>query len=227
MTVNDNAPPALALARKIGIAGLRGDRSQPVYWSTLLALAKQRTIVICWLGNQHAHFFFANTGVFDFYCKSRPDDPIIPGAQLVPEEMVRAHFRQTMDDLIALIGDLRAAGAARIVVLGSPATRGEASELRRHFADNPAFISEAKALGFDADTVPLTALSVNVKLWAVVQDVLRETAESHADLFIPSPAETCFDDGTLKIQYWLGDGCHGNYEYGCLALEKIAGAVAS
>jgi hypothetical protein len=226
MAWSDSASNTAAIIRKFGIAGLRGKRDS-AYWSALVALAKGRTIAVCWHGSQqYLDFVFANTGEFDFYCNSRPNDRLIEGAQLVPEEVIRAHLRPSLSDLVILLANLRAASAAQIILLGTPAVRGE-ENIRSTLMQEPGFAPAASSLGLDINTIPLTRLSVRVKLWAVIQDLLKEIAEAHADIFVPAPHESLLANGGLEMQYWSGDVTHANHEYGSLMLKSLAEVLAT
>jgi hypothetical protein len=143
------------------------------------------------------------------------------GAYLVPEALVREHFRPSLEPLAGLLTTLRKISDRRAVVIGTPPPRAEGDELRKRLASEIYFPEKAKALGTSIDAIPITPLSVRVKLWEVVQDLLQELARANDAVFIPVPAAALDVRRSLVPEYWDGDLTHANIAYGELMLSEI------
>ena len=193
--VRVETPDARAIAEDWNIAGLAGPCHKSEYWHAVQQLAPGRIIPIIWDGNQHnADFLFSPAGPFDFFLDGY-DLPIESGAQLVPLAILLEHFRPSMAGLAANLAALSKAGA-RPVVIGTPAPFGDDTFVHeritgfRSAAREVASYIRVKKLNMNASELPVTALPVRVKLWAVIQQLLVEVADQNGVPFIPSPPES-------------------------------------
>jgi hypothetical protein len=185
------------------------------YWETLRFAPANATIVLLWCGNEHhSAFLLSPIPLFDFIPRDAPDARINDRAILVPESLVRAKLATNMDDLGAVLRDIKAHSAARVVIAGTPPPKGDLVKVRQLMKSEWYFMELAKQHNFSLDAIELTPLPIQLKLWNVLQDLLRDTALSNACEFIAVP-NTVFDNaGYLKPEMWSKDATHANRIYG-------------
>lgn len=162
----------------------------------------------------------------DLLPRNYPDRSVLPGAQIVPEAMIRAQFQTWADELGAMLRDLGRAPGRRHIVVGTPPPLGDDDLVRRRLAREPAFGDGARALGFDLATIGIAAPSVRRKLWFVVQELMAETAAAHGALFAPSPEAAQDGDGLLRVEMSGGDVSHANERYGRLLIGQLVRQLA-
>lgn len=202
-------------------SGPRDDR----YWDDVVRLASRHHIGIVWGGNQHySEFLFAPTPRFDVALSTRPDLPVDDTAVLVPELAIRAWGTPSLAGLEALLPRVRAAGGPGAVVLGTPPPKNASERLRQELCAQPEFLALARNAGVDAFNVSLTSPLLLLKLWLVIQDMMRAIAQSFGVPFCPSPKAAATPDGFLREEFWA-DVTHANRAYGALMLRDVAGQL--
>lgn len=222
----ESADPAV-IGRAHGIAGLMGGHHIPVpeFRALLLELARTHDLALSWRGNQHNGDFLIMPGtVLDLLPRGYPDRSVLPGAQLVPESAIRAHFQPSMDELAGLLREISHPGR-RHIVLGSPPPLGDEALVRLRLGREPAFAERARSMGLDAATIGLAPPSVRRKLWFVIQRMMAETAAAHGALFVGHPAASEDAQGMLPATMSGGDITHANERYGRLMLDAMATAL--
>jgi hypothetical protein len=192
------------------------------YWRELVRIAHGRMIAVVWMGNQHADFIFAPEPLFDLVKSRNTDLPMIEGAVVVPEMLIREYFRPTLTSLHALLQELVDAGAGRIVVVGTPPPKNADHAFRRLLCREESFVNHAREFGIDLATVPLTPSLIQYKLWLVIQDLLEEAGNSIAMPFLAVPDVARDAAGFLREPYWGADATHANAAYGAVLLEHLA-----
>jgi hypothetical protein len=210
----DQTPEAAALARTFKMAGLVGNYHSPEYWDMMQLLAPGRTVAITYDGNQHvAQFLFSPS--FDFVLDD--NSPTEPSAQLVPLALVREHFRPSVADLETNLTALSKLPGVRPIVLGTPAPFGDDAFIGGRLGE----VAD-QANNMNSTTLPITPLSVRVKLWRVIQQLLTEVAEQCGVAFISSPEETRDSRGVLREEYVGNDLTHTNPNYGAVVVRALA-----
>ena len=215
---------------EIGVANVRGSKTCHVlfgpvprsedYWQEAIKSAKERLLFISWEGNEHnGRFFFEPTPQFDFISSRFPDLPV-DQSNLVPEEMVRAFFSYSIDTLRNLIRDAKAAGAVQVLIIGGPPPKRNELRMRKILIENveTSFIQFLSALEASPKDVKFTNPFVRLKLWAVLQDLREELAQSEGCHYVGPPLTTLDEYGFLKEEFWAYDLTHANFEYGDRAL---------
>lgn len=219
-------PRASGLAH--GLAGLMGVVPGVDMRGLLMAMAQQRDIALVWRGNQHnADFLLMPGAVLDLLPRNYPDRSVLPGAQIVPEAVVRAQFQRWADELDGMLRDLGRAPGRRHVVIGTPPVLGDDDLVRRRMSREPFFADQAKAVSVDLATIGIAPPSVRRKLWFVVQEMMAETAAAHGALFVPSPAAAQDASGLLRADMSGGDISHANERYGRLVIGELARQLAA
>ncbi|PZR89353.1 MAG: hypothetical protein DLM68_06190 [Hyphomicrobiales bacterium] len=202
--------------------GLVGPAQRPLqYYEELAKVAGGKTIAFCYHGGQHYSDFVFEREPFDFIPASRPGLPL-RGYPLVPESLIRAHFAAGMGLLEYLMKRLTVVPDSHIVVLGTPPSRRENESALHTIRGNRNFAELAKSAGLTNDDLRLLDDFVLLKLWFVIQDMMREIAEQHGAQFIEVPPQTQDEYGALLRQYWLPyDVTHANLQYGRVFLDHI------
>jgi hypothetical protein len=192
------------------------------YWDDLLGQAPGRDVILFWLGSQHlADFLFEADPVFDLILADRPDLPLEQGATLLPEGLVREYEKTFLGGLEKSIDRLKREPDCRVFVAATTPPKGDDDELRALMMAEPFFQDRAKRFGLDITNVRFTPRFVRLKLWLVIQQLMREMADKHGVYFIPPHPSTLDADGFLRREYWENDVGHANHAYGRLFFDFI------
>ncbi|WP_152531575.1 hypothetical protein [Mycobacterium sp. UM_CSW] len=190
------------------------------YWDAVVGLAKTFRVAVCWQGNQHAHFMFLEKP-FDFALASHPGLVMDEGVDLVPELQVREVFQPSMPPLEVLLTRMLDTGGPRPIVLGTPPPKADNEAIRRGMQVHAEFFAKlASDRGLHPDKAQLAPAYLRLKLWWLVQQMMRETAERHAVEFWPVSASAMTEEGYLRPEYWAEDATHANAAYGALMLDE-------
>ncbi|MGH6848733.1 MAG: hypothetical protein ACREC0_15260 [Methylocella sp.] len=202
--------------------GLVGPAVRPLqYYEVLAKVAGGKTVAFCYHGNQHYADFIFEREPFDFIPASRPDLPL-RGYPLVPESLIRAHFAAGMGLLEELMRQLTVVPDSHIVVLGTPPARRENESALYTIRGNLNFTKWVNSVGYTIDDLQILDDFVSLKLWFVIQDMMREIAEQNGAQFIEVPPQTQDEYGALLREYWQPcDWTHANIQYGRVFLDHI------
>lgn len=162
----------------------------------------------------------ANNISFDSAAKS-DESELQSDSFIVAEEVIRTHFDPSLAGLSGIINFLKESGAKKVILLGTPPPRGEASDMRPLFQKEVYFINRAKQLGIDINEIPITPLKVRIKLWRLLQIMLQEYSIKNNIDYISVPEGACNADGSLKRDLWNDDVTHANWKFGALYIKKI------
>lgn len=196
------------------------------YWQDVVRFSQGHTAAICWGGNQHNQWFlFAPKPLFDFNLASRPDLPVEPGAELVPEAMVRELFWPSVAILSAMLSEIARAEGSRIFVLGTPPPKRDEAVIKGYLQHEPLLVALAAEKGYSLADVAVTPAIVRLKLWRVVQDMMAEMAVANGGAFVEVPPEAQDDLGFLVPEFWAPDATHANPLYGRLMLDRLLDRV--
>jgi hypothetical protein len=205
------------------IYGLHSPWPRPQdYWPTLMRHAPGNSVVVLWEGNRHNEFFLIEQQPpFDFVPRQLQSLPVQQNAHIVPEALVRRKFQYYLGNLLAdLCSALKAHGARRVVVLGTPPPKRDLAGFRALLPAELPFLNHPA--GTTEEQLTLTSPLVRLKLWHVMQEVHREQAESVGAEFFPVPEITTDETGFLKPEFWWTDLTHANESYGRVMVECLA-----
>lgn len=195
------------------------------YWARLVDESIERTVAICWNGNQHlASLLIAPP--FDFSLRSRPDLPVA-AARVIPELAVRELLGQSLVALAQVLEGVARAGGRPPIIVGTPPPKGDAAWVRGKLSSEAHFVKLAEQAGVSLETIELSTPLVWLKSWLVIQELLRDIAAAFSLPFCGVPPAARTADGFLRPEYWSDDVTHANVEYGWLMRHEIEGLHAS
>jgi hypothetical protein len=207
-----------------GFMRIGGDPQNLGYWDAVVELAKTLRIAVCFSGNQHVSYFMFLDKPFDFALASHPGLVVDQGVDLVPELQVREVFQPSMSHLEMVLRRMLDAGGQRPIVLGTPPPKGDNEAIWRGMQVNAGiadvFAKIASNLGLDFEKAQLAPACLRLKLWFLLQQMMRETAERLAVEFWPVSASAMTEEGYLRPEYWGEDATHANAAYGALMLDE-------
>jgi hypothetical protein len=192
------------------------DRTQ-AYWDLVAASSNNRDVVLSWNGNQHVvHFLFEPVPYFDFIESSVPQGAALrEGAVILPRRLIKGFFQHTFDPLAALLVKIRANGPKSITLVGTPPPRGDLAIFEKMIRPAPFWRQVAANCGLDLDTAQLVQPVMLLKLWGVLQEMLKESAEQAGGRFVPVPDSLRDSSGFLPGMYGIDiDFTHANNAYG-------------
>jgi hypothetical protein len=195
------------------------------YWEFLAASAAGRIVALSWHGEESVLRFLIQGAVpFDFVYNNDSSLRVDEAACLVPEALVKAVYRTSMNELAALIGCLQESNAKAVVVISAPPPKRE-SAVRAGLRREPHFISLIESHGLTFDQVEVVPERLRLKLWRLLQDSIREIARSKMALYLPGPAGSVDQDGFLLDEYSAYDATHANDAYGALVIAELKRTV--
>ncbi|MCV7090829.1 hypothetical protein [Mycobacterium interjectum] len=204
-----------------GFMRIGGDPVNLGYWDAAVELAKTFPIALCFLGNQHVYHFMFLDKRFDFALASHPGLVVEQGVELVPELQVREVFQPSMAHLEMVVTRMLDTGGQRPIVLGTPPPKGDNEAIRRGMQVNAdVFAKMASDLCLDPEKAQLAPAYLRLKLWFLLQQMMRETAERLAVEFWPVSASAMTEEGYLRPEYWGEDATHANAAYGAFMLDE-------
>jgi hypothetical protein len=203
------------------LSGLRR-LGEPTYWDFVVEQARERTVAVFWNGNQHNVDFLIEPEPPIRLATAPATSSAEPG-MVVPEEMLRAHWQATNDELECQLQRLVPV-ARDVLVVGTPPPKTDdfVSEVLRtdvHFA------TAARDLGRDPRATPVTDGPTRLAMWNVVQDMLAERAAATGARFLPVPDTVKDDEGYLRPVLSTSDATHANTAYAYLVWQAIQTAV--
>lgn len=194
----------------------------PSYWDALVAHADDWDVLILWQGSQHlSEFLFNYDQPFDFMVATHPALPLVDGARLVPETLVREHQCRFLVELDSVLLRLAKRNAGRVFICETPPPKGDNFALRKLMLDEPYFQERAKAFSLDIAQIPLSPPIIRLKLWIVVYELIKELADKYGAGYISVPTSVKDELGFLRPEYWEHDVGHGNNLYGSELLREI------
>lgn len=214
------------IAGRDGVFGLHGPfpRTES-YWNALAQHARGNTVALVWQGNEHNYYFLIEQPPrFDFVPRSLPSVPLSEDAVIVPEALVRAKLQCFREHLHTLLTTLRQQPDSRITVIGTPPPKGDNEHLHRLLATEFPFIQHSAEA--TVEQVTLTAPTVRLKLWQVLQEIYKEQAEDDGAEFIPVPEAVVDKVGYLRPEFWADDATHANTAYGEVVLDYLVATLA-
>ena len=196
------------------------DRSQD-YWRLLIDECAGRDIFITYRGNEHvANFLFAGDPATDVY------DPALPGmedgARVPPRSLIKDFFQSHIRDFEPILKELIAAGAANVVVLGTPPPKSDLIAFEPIIRRSRAFRELAAHNAIDLSRARLASARFLLKLWRILQESYQDIAIRNGARFVPVPAKTIDKDGFLKnglYEYAVFGVTHANAKFGQMLMK--------
>ena len=219
--ITDGEVLLLPVGDRDGVFGLHGPfpRTES-YWDALSLNAPDNTIALFWQGNEHNYYFLIEQlPRFDFIPRGLSSLPVADDALIVPESLVRAKLQCFSEDLHRMLTVLRQQPNCRIAVVGTPPPKEDNEHLHRLLAPEFPFVQHAAETTLEQ--VTLTAPTVRLKLWHVLQEIYKEQAEDEGVEYIPVPDAVTDERGYLKPQFWAHDATHANPAYGQVVLDHL------
>jgi hypothetical protein len=188
------------------------------YWDFVVEQAPGRTVAVFWNGNQHNA---------DFLIESQPpvrvvaSEPVVDDddATWVPQEMLRARWRPTNDELEHQLSRLVAV-AREVLVVGTPPPKQD--EFVAHVLSTDLhFTRVARELGLDVREAPVTPGPTRLTMWSLVQEMLAESAGAAGATWVPVPDTVLDDEGYLRQVLAISDATHANAAHGYLVWKAI------
>lgn len=191
------------------------------YWDAVYELAKTLRIALSFMGNQHVEHFMFLEKQFDFVLASNALLVVDHDVELVPELQARAVFQPSMRLLDTVLTSMLDTGGPRPIVLGTPPPKADNQAIRRGMQIHADFFTKlASDHGLDPEKAQLAPACLRLKLWWLLQQMMRETAERLAVEFWPVSALAMTEEGFLRPEYWSEDATHANAAYGALMLDE-------
>jgi len=203
-----------------GFMRIGGSPENLGYWDAAVELAKTFRVAVCWQGNQHALFMFLDKP-FDFALASHPGLVVDEGVDLVPELQLRDIWLPSMSPLENVLTRMLDTGGPRPIVLGTPPPKADNEAIRRGMQVHADFFTKlASDRGLDYEKAQLAPAYLRLKLWFLLQQMMRETAERLAVEFWAVSASAMTEEGYLPPEYWAEDATHANAAYGAIMLDE-------
>jgi hypothetical protein len=198
------------------------------YWDFMADAAAGRTAAVVWDGNQHNGAFLVQPDppfrVYGSTAGSGP--PAEEGGRWVPRELVSSYWAPSFADLGRVLD--RLVQRSRVLVIGTPPPNPDGyvrAKLDGRLDTDP-WITEIAATREQASSeLPISAESLRLTLWSIIQDGMREEARRSGSDFVPVPDSACDDAGLLAADYRNGDLTHANAAYGGLMWAQIEAAL--
>ena len=134
---------------------------------------------------------------------------------------MREVFQPSISHLEMVLTRMLDTGGPRPIVLGTPPPKADNEAIRRGtrvHAD--VFAKLASDRGLDPEKAQLAPACLRLKLWWLLQRMMRETAERLAVEFWPVSVSAMTEEGYLRPEYWAEDATHANAAYGALMLDE-------
>ena len=147
---------------------------------------------------------------FDFVLPSRPDLPMIPGAEVVPFAAVRSAMAAALDEYLQIMRLVRQQATGRVFHLEPPPP----------LEDGERVLADVPWMFFPDLTHEVAPASLRYKCWRLHSELVAVFCAEHDVALIPAPPEAMDARGYLKPAHYL-DAMHVNASYGALVLAQM------
>lgn len=152
---------------------------------------------------------------FDFVLpEEESGPPFDPGAELIPEALVRAVLQARLSPDFARLRALREVAGPFLQIESPPPVRDAAYIARQA---EQAFRDRAQG------EIAAAGEGVRWRMWRLSSRLLREAVEAMGSRYLPAPAEARDGEGFLRLDF-AADPTHGNLAYGALLIRAIESA---
>ena len=186
----------------------------PQTFEALVKRDNPDVIVSCITGNEYNFVALLNhPRRFDFYLPGRPDLPTDESAEILPVNLVEDLMRYRLRRLSLYLSALAPLGGGRLIYMPPPPPISD----NAYVASNPSHFGEyARKFG-------VSPKFFRMKMWLLTCGVLRKLCEETGVIFHPVPKSVEDAEGFLAETFWNEDPSHGNFKYGKIILDDIAG----
>ncbi len=147
---------------------------------------------------------------YDFILGEEPDLPLEPGAEILPEAVIRETLREWMAEALNLLEALRRATKAPMAQIEPPPPL----PTEQVMAHPQEFFDKA------VEKSKLSSDCLRHKVWRVQAGIYRECCERIGVTYVPVPSELVDQRGTLVQAAWGRDATHANAWFGQRMIEE-------
>ena len=147
---------------------------------------------------------------FDFVLPSRPDLPMIEGAEVVPFAAIRLAMAASLEEYLQIMRLVRGQAAGPVFHLEPPPP----------LEDGGRVLVDVPWMFFPGLTHEVAPASLRYKCWRLHSELVGAFCSEHGIELIPAPPEAMDARGYLKPAHYL-DAMHVNASYGALVLGQI------
>lgn len=148
---------------------------------------------------------------FDFLLSDEQGPPPDPGAEMIPEALVRAALEERLRPDFARLRLLREITGPLIHVESPPPVRDEAFILER---------AESWFRDRAEGEMAVAGAGVRWRMWRLLSRLMREAVERLGGHFVPVPEAVRDADGFLRLDH-AADPTHGNAAFGAAVIEAL------
>lgn len=148
---------------------------------------------------------------FDFILSERPDLPLEPDADILPEAAVRELLRERMEDAFATARAFAETIRLPMVQMEPPPPLPTEQIL----AYPKEFFRHA------VDPKKLSTERFRYKMWRIQANLYREFCEKNDLVYVPVPADLQDESGMLARQAWGQDATHANAHFGRRMIQEL------
>jgi hypothetical protein len=120
---------------------------------------------------------------------------------------------------------IHAAGGI-VALCGTPPPKADELFVRQKIMREGYFQETAAELGVDLENVNLSSPLLLYKLWAVMQNALRDIADRYGAQFVAVPRRAQTEAGFLHPQCYADDATHANALYGRWMLDEMRSCLS-
>ncbi|WP_373503573.1 hypothetical protein [Aestuariivirga sp.] len=179
------------------------------------ALTAGDLLVTHYRGNQYNTLgLIQHPRPFDFVMQSVDGGKLQPGAEVIPLQMMRKYFADTLRGGYGKIMlRLKAACPVRMVCITPPAPK----EDNAHIVEG----AETYFKQHGISDIGVTPAPVRLKLWTLQQQALAEFCKENGMIFLGNPTSARDQEGYLRRRYYAEDATHANAAYGVMVLRQL------
>jgi hypothetical protein len=181
------------------------------HWELVLRESVGKTLVFVWNGNQHiARFLFQDDPEIVIY--GQKDAVFSPrSSHLASIQKLRSSFEWSFIELVELLNMHH--DPTQVLVLGTPPPKRNVFVMD-NVMNELYFVNLMKEMGITKEEVRLSKEFFRLRLWQIIQDRLREIANSVGAAFVGVPSFAKDSEGFLLDQFAAADTSHANGAYG-------------
>ncbi|PWB84348.1 MAG: hypothetical protein C3F11_01770 [Methylocystaceae bacterium] len=148
---------------------------------------------------------------FDFILGEAPDLPLDPGADILPEAVVREVIRERMEGTIAIVRAFRRSFDLPLAQMEPPPPLPAEQIL----AYPKEFFKRV------VDPKRLSTETFRYKVWRIQANLYRELCGAEDVVYVPVPADLQDDTGLLARAAWGHDATHANGYFGQRMIREL------
>jgi hypothetical protein len=151
---------------------------------------------------------------FDFVLPSRPDLPMVDGAEIVPFAAIRGAMADAVEEYLQIMRLVVALATGPVFHLEPPPP----------LADGDRVEADVPWMFFPDLTREVAPAGLRYKCWRLHSELVAAFCAEHGVTLIPAPQEAMDSHGYLKPEHYL-DAMHVEASYGALVLAQMKRAL--